>query len=314
MSFEIKVTEETGGVKPKNFLKKRIDVPYFKIPKLIKNKRITLNGKKIKEDDVLKSGDIIKVWPNEINPVEKKKRKVEKKDLKIPIIYEDDNILVFNKLPGVIVQGAQDNETSLSLHLAHHKSKIVDTSDFDYFHVHRLDKDTSGVLVVAKNLQSLRELNKVFRQRDVVKKYVCLCVGRPDEESGKVDEYLRRSEQGVREKVQVCSKKDADGKKSLSFYKVVAHYEHDLEDFSLVEVEIKTGITHQIRVHMKHLGCPVFGDRMYGNLSVNRKYEEILDRQFLHAKYLEFEFKGKRLKFEAPITQDLSNMITHISN
>lgn len=309
MSFEIIITKEYDGVKPKNFLKKKIDLPYFKLPSLLKDKRITVNGKKIKEETLLKEGDVIKVWPNDINPVEQKKYQTSAKDLEIPIIYEDEDLIIFNKPSGVVVQGAQDNDTSLSLHLAHYKQKINDKADFEYFHAHRLDKETSGVLVVAKNLQTLRDLNQIFREKTIVKKYVALCIGLFKEKSGKVEVFMKRNEQGVREKMSICSTKEKEAEKSLSYYNVLKEYEHKKDDFSLVEIEIKTGITHQIRVHMKSLGHPVLGDKMYGNSTVNREYAEILTRQFLHAKYLEFEYKGKKHKFEADLSDDLKAML-----
>lgn len=309
MTFEIIITKEYDGLKPKSFLKKRIDIPYFKIPKLLKDKRITLNGKKIKEEDILREGDIIKVWPNDINLVEQKKYHINTKDLEIPIIFENEDFLVFNKPAGIIVQGAQDNETSLSLHLAHYKQKIGDKSDFEYFHAHRLDKETSGILVVAKNRQTLRDLNQIFREKNIVKKYVCLCTGIFEKKEGQVEAFMRKNELGVKEKMSICSAKEKDAERSLSLYKVLKEYEHDKEDFSLVEVEIKTGITHQIRVHMKSLGHPILGDKLYGNTAVNREYENVLNRQFLHAKQLEFEYKGKKYVFQAELTEDLKVML-----
>lgn len=309
MSFEIVITKEYDGVKPKSFLKKRVDTPYFKIPRLLKEKRITLNGKKIKEDTVLREGDIIKVWASDINPVEVKKYHLDSKDLEIPIIFENEDFIVFNKSSGIIVQGAQDNETSLSLHLAHYKQSIGDKSDFEYFHAHRLDKETSGILVVAKNRQTLRDLNQIFREKSIIKKYVCLCLGHFEKKEGQVEVFLRKNEIGVKEKMAICSAKEKDAERSLSIYKVLKEYEHRKEDFSLVEVEIKTGITHQIRVHMKSLGHPVLGDKLYGNSTVNREYENIINRQFLHAQFLEFEYKGKKYSFDAELTNDLKAML-----
>ena len=286
MPYEIIITKEFDGVKPKNFLKKTLDIPFFKVIDFIRDKRITLNGKKIKKDDVLRTGAVIKVWKDDIKLREVKKEFREMKDLNIPIVFESDDFMVLNKPSGVIVQGAQDNSTSLSLHLAWYKNQINDKSDFEYFHVHRLDKETSGALVVAKNGQTLRELNRVFRDRGVAKKYICLCSGEFEEKRGKVEVFLERTPQEVREKVKVVKKKTLKAKRSLSFYKVIKEFEYKDEVFSLVEVEIKTGVTHQIRVHMKHLGHPIVGDKMYGNSAINRKFEGKLDRQFLHASFI----------------------------
>lgn len=312
MSIEIKVTKEYDGVKPKNFLKKKIDVPFFKVVNLISDKRITLNGKKIKQDDVLHEGDVIKIWPHDISLRDVKKYHENMEDLGIDVIYENADFIVFNKLPGIVVQGAQHDNKSISLHLAWHKNKIGDLSDFEYFHAHRIDKDTSGLLVVAKTAVSIRDLNEIFRERGVVKKYICLCVGEFDKKEGEIDVFLKRTEEGVREKVKVCKTKEGDAKKSLSYYKVVGEFEYKDEILSLVEVEIKTGITHQIRVHMKYLGHPIVGDKMYGNSSVNRLFEGKLDRHFLHASHLEFEYNGEKYVFDAPLTKDLENFMKNL--
>lgn len=312
MTFEFKISAEYNGVRPKNFLKKKLDLPFYKVQNYIKDKRITLNGKKIKEDSTLRTGDIIKIWAEDVKFREVKKYHNESCDLKIPLIFQNEDFLVLNKLPEVVVQGAQDNEKSLSLHLAYLKEKNKDESDFEYFHAHRLDKQTSGVLVCAKNKVSIRDFNKLFRSRDVKKIYVCLCVGAPEKKEGSVEVFMRRNEQGVRQKMSICSAKDNDAKKSISLYKVIEEFNYDSDKFSLIEVEIKTGITHQIRVHMKSLGCPILGDRMYGNSLLNDKYKQKLDRQFLHAKQLEFEYRGKKYKFEAPLTEDLKNFLEMI--
>ncbi len=314
MSIEITITRDYDGVKPKNFIKKNIDVPFFKIVDLIKEKRITLNGKKIKSEDFLREGDVIKVWPHDIELRGVKREHLDKKDLGIDTIFEDENLLVLNKLQGVVVQGAQDNNKSISLHLAWYKDKIGDKSDFEYFHVHRLDKDTSGVLVVGKNKATVRDLNQIFRERDVVKKYICLCVGKLDKKEGEVEVYLMKNPEGSREKMSVRKKKDEDNKLSISCYKVIKEYEVEYQTFSLVEVEIKTGLTHQIRVHMKYLGNPILGDTMYGNLSLNKKYLNKLNRQFLHASHIEFDYLGKHNVFDAPLPKDLESFLKFISS
>lgn len=313
MTIEITIANEYDGVKPKNFIKKNIDVPFFKVVNLIRDKRITLNGKKIKQDDILREGDILKIWPNEITLREKKKNQENMEDLGLSVIFENENFIIFNKLSGIVVQGAQHDDKSLSLHLAWYKNKIGDERDFEYFHVHRLDKDTSGLLVVAKNEIAVRNLNEIFRQRDVVKKYICLCIGEFTEKEGKVEVLMTRNPQGTHEKMRIVQKADSETKKSLSYYKVIGEFEDkEGEFFSLVEVEIKTGITHQIRVHMKSLGHPILSDTMYGNSFINRVNENKLNRQFLHAKYLKFDYDGETCEVEAPLTSDLENFLKNL--
>ena len=314
MSIEIVVGPEYDGVKPKNFLRKKVDVPFFMVVKMISEKRVTLNGKKIKKETVMREGDVLKIWPHDIKLREEVKNHKDKKDLKIPVIFENDDFIVFNKLPGVVVQGAQHNELSLGLHLAYYQDKVGDRSDFEFFHAHRLDKDTSGCLVVAKSQVALRDLNEVFRNKDIVKKYLCLCVGGFESDSGKVEAIMRRNEQGVREKMSIVADKRPGDKRSLSFYKVLDEIEFEDEVFSLVEVEIRTGVTHQIRVHMKSLGHPIVGDSMYGVSVVNSNFEERLNRQFLHASHLEFDYKGKHFSFDAPLAKDLDDFLKFLKD
>ncbi len=313
MPYELTISKEYEGTRVKNYLKKYIDIPYSALFKYLKNKRITLNGKKIKKDDVLHQGDVVKVWLDTI-PLRKPSTTFsDSKDLGMEILENNEDFLVLNKLPEVIVQGAQDSSKSLSLHLAYLKKKFEDTSDFEYFHVHRLDKDTSGVLVVAKKRPVLRELNSLFRQRDVVKKYLCLCDGEFLEKKGSVEINLARAPEGSREKVRVAQQ-HKDSRKTHSEYRVVKEYVHKDNVLSLVEVEIKTGFMHQIRVHMKHLGHPILGDKMYGNSYINTFYEAFLKRQFLHASSIEFSYGDKNYFIEAPLSKDLDKFLKFISS
>ncbi len=314
MTYEIIVTSEFDSVKPKNFLKKKLDLPYNKLFKYIKEKRITLNGKKIKEESILKKGDVIKVWLDEIKLRQETRVQRESRNLKIDTIFENDDFLVLNKPSGIIVQGAQDNQTSLSLHLSYLKNKNKDLSSFDYFHVHRIDKDTSGILVAAKTPVALRDLNEIFRDRTITKTYLALCCGEFQNKTGEIKLKLQRNEQGLREKVieQNKSIKSEWVKDSHSIYRVIDEYKYNNETFSLVEIEIKTGVMHQIRVHMKHLGNPIVGDRMYGKMFVNKEFENILPRQFLHASSVKFEYKKKKFNFEAPFLYDLNYCLSNL--
>jgi len=315
MSIEIKITSEYDGVKPKNFIKKKIDVPFSKIVDLLKDKRITINGKKIKKETVLREGDVLKVWPHDINLREVVKNQKESKNLGLEVICDTDDFVVFNKLPNVVVQGAQHNNMSISLHLAWYKQQLKDDTDFEYFHVHRLDKDTSGCVVVAKNNPTLRDFNHIFRTREVTKKYLCLVVGEPEEASGKIEVLMKRNPEGSREKMSITNNKnDKEAKKSVSNYEVLETFETEDDIFSLIEVEIKTGLTHQIRVHMKHLGCPILGDKMYGNSIMNQKYEDLINRQFLHAVYIGFDYNGQKYDLTASLTPDLQKVMEYLEN
>jgi RluA family pseudouridine synthase len=310
MTFEIKITKDYEGVSPKGFIKKMIDVPFTKVHKLIKDKRLTINGKKIGQDQKLKTGDILKCWLDDIklrgeSQTVSMTENQEAKNLGIGTIFQNEDLLILNKEAGVVVQGAQDNDTSLSLHLQYLKNKNKDLKEFNYFHVHRLDKETSGVLVCVKNQIALRELNKIFAERKITKKYLCLCDGQFEKQEGTIEVLMDRNEQGVKEKMKIV---EIGGKKSISHYKVIDEYEFKDETVTMVEVEIETGLTHQIRVHLKSIGHPVVGDKMYGNTYINQIFGSSLSRQFLHAQSLEFDYKDEHHKFIAPLTQDIKSL------
>ena len=312
MSYELKINKEFEGTKAKNYLKKTIDVPHSALFKYLKNKRITLNGKKIKKDDVLRGGDIIKVWLDTIPLKETKKNFNKSKNLGMEVIGENEDFLVLNKLPGIVVQGAQEQSESLSLHLAYLKQKAQDFSDFEYFHVHRLDKQTSGVLVIAKTRTALRELNALFKSNKVEKTYVCLCDGEFEQTEGTIEVHLQRNPEGSKEKVSVVDTKTSQSKTTVSHYAVLEQYSYGEDVFSLVRVTIETGFMHQIRVHMKYLGHPIIGDSMYGNSYLNRKYSWGITRQFLHAKTISFTYKDEFFSIEAPINKDLVEFLSYI--
>ncbi len=310
MTFEITVTKDYEGVSPKGFIKKMVDVPFTRVHKLIKEKRLTINGKKIKGEVKIKTGDVLKCWLDDIqlrkdNQTINLNENQEEKNLGIDTIFEDENLLILNKQAGVVVQGAQDNDTSLSLHLQYLKNKNKDYKEFNYFHVHRLDKDTSGVLVCAKNQIALRGLNKVFAERQITKKYLALCDGQFEKSEGTIEVLMERNEQGMKEKMKIVTQ---GGKKSISHYKVIDEFEFKDETVTMVEVTIETGLTHQIRVHLKSIGHPLIGDKMYGNNYINKVFENSLKRQFLHAQSLEFEFEDEKHKFVAPLTSDLKSL------
>jgi len=304
----ITIKDEYVGISVKNFLKKKIDLSFHDINKNIDSKRITLNQKKIKQGDKLSKGDTIEIHSDKIKERKPKQNTIQARDLKIPIIYEDKELLVLNKPAGVVVQGAQDNDTSLSLHLQFLKEKNKDSSDFQYFHAHRIDKLTSGVLVCGKTRESIRELNKLFKEKKIKKEYLCLCYGHFNKKKGEISVPLKKTSEEVFEKVTTTSTEDKEGRPTLSLYHVLNEYKYKGEKFSLVEVEIKTVFTHQIRVHMKYLGHEIVGDKMYANQKINNLFI-MLKRHFLHAKLLQFKYKNKKFTFDAPMTQDLKGIL-----
>lgn len=240
-------------------------------------------------------------------------------DFSIPldVVYEDENIVVINKQAKISVHPSMNepNRTLANALIARYP-KIKDVGDpltgsgqviqIRPGIVHRLDKDTSGLLVVAKNQKTFEFLKNEWQSGQVVKKYLALVWGHLKLESGKIESELARSPKEFRKRIVVRPGKNAlVGKLAVTEYKIIKKF----RDFSLVEVSPKTGRMHQIRVHMASIGHPVVGDKVYGK---NKKIPEGLSRQFLHAYYLSFSLFGKKLAFEADLPEDLEKILTRL--
>lgn len=215
--------------------------------------------------------------------------------MKLKILYEDENVLVVDKPAGIIVhpgEGKKDYGVTVV-------NLIEDKLDKDFRSgerpgiVHRLDKDTSGVLIVAKNKTACTSLKKQFKDRKVGKKYIALVNGKMQYPEGIIDSPIARADRGGN-KMRVSS--SADGREAVTKYLLKNVYKFD-KNFpaSLIDIEPKTGRTHQIRVHMAAIGHPVIGDPFYGNRKVNKIFEHSLGlrRQFLHSCSIKFKLPGK---------------------
>ncbi len=256
-------------------------------------------------------------------PIMNKEVKLEP-DFKIPlnIVYEDKDVIVLNKQAGISVHPSinEPNGTLANALIARYPEikNVGDppspsATDGQAIQlrpgiVHRLDKDTSGILVVVKNQKTFEFLKKEWQDGQVIKKYLALVWGRPKSESGKIESELVRSPKEFRKRIVVRPGKNAlAGKLAVTEYKVVKKF----KDFSLVEVSPKTGRMHQIRVHMASLGHPVVGDKVYGKRSPFGRSP--VGRQFLHAYYLSFSLpSGKKLALETDLPEDLERVLTKL--
>lgn len=237
-----------------------------------------------------------------------------KPELNIPldIVYEDDDVVVINKQAGISVHPSINEPSGTianTLIARYPEIKNVGEDPLRPGIVHRLDKDTSGLLVVAKNQKAFDFLKKEWQLGQVVKKYLTLVWGHP-KETGQIESELTRSRKDFRKRMVVRPEKNKDkkitGKMAVTEYKVIKNY----EDFSLVEVFPKTGRMHQIRVHMASIGYPVVGDKIYGK---KRENPVGLNRQFLHAYYLSFSGpSGKKLALETDLPEDLKKVLTKL--
>jgi len=242
-----------------------------------------------------------------------------KPDFNIPldVVYEDDDVIVLNKQAGISVHPSvnEPEGTLANALIAKYPGLIIVGEDpIRPGIIHRLDKDTSGLLVVAKNQKTFEFLKKEWQEGRVVKKYLALVWGHLNPpaggEKGEIKSELARSIKDFRKRMVIRPEKNKDnkitGKLAITEYKVVKKF----KDYSLVEVYPKTGRMHQIRVHMASIGNPVAGDKIYGK---NKKAPEGLTRQFLHAYYLSFSLpSGKKLALEADPPEDLKKVLTKL--
>ena len=229
---------------------------------------------------------------------------------KISIVYEDKNLLVINKPSGLIThpKNADDNQESVTGWLIekYPEIKTVGEDSLRPGLVHRLDKDTSGLLVIAKNQDSFLYLKNLFQERKIKKFYLALVCGKPKEPKGIIDAPMGRI--GMKRTTRVMgNKKLKDKKEAVTEYSTLKNF----HDFTLLEVSPHTGRTHQIRVHLKSIGTPVAGDPLYGHQNTNGpKGPECL---FLHAYKLQFVSPdGKSLAFETDLPDNLQKFINEL--
>jgi 23S rRNA pseudouridine1911/1915/1917 synthase len=215
----------------------------------------------------------------------------------IEVIYEDDQVLVINKPAGVSMHKINSNDDSITIHDLFN-SKLAQNDKLRGGIVHRLDKDTSGVVIMAKTTEALEFLQAQFSSREVDKSYLALVWGRLNHPRARIELPIARSS-----KSPTAMSIKAGGKMSVSEYEVISEY----DNYSYVRISIHTGRTHQIRVQFSHMGHPVVGDKMYGS----KPLPSGLDRQFLHAQKLALILPGNKAKteFEASLPTDLADFL-----
>jgi 23S rRNA pseudouridine1911/1915/1917 synthase len=226
---------------------------------------------------------------------------------KIKIIYEDDKLLIIDKPAGLIVfpEGETKEKTLIDLLLEDlPELKNAGTAP-RYGIVHRLDKDTSGVLLVAKNNEALESFQKQFKEGLIKKRYIALVVGNLKNDEGTIETLIGRSPQDRRkQKVYLENDPASEGKrKAITKYKLLQRF----ENYDLIEIEPRSGRKHQIRTHLSYLGHPIAGDKLYG--FKNQPLPKDLKRQFLHASYLKTD-DGK--EFESELPEDLKQALNNI--
>lgn len=242
------------------------------------------------------------------------------------VVFEDDDLVVVNKPPGLVVNRADSVKdiTMQDLMEREHPTSfdMLDQSSEDKNFrqrsgmVHRLDKDTSGIIIWAKKTEVMMDLMRQFKERRVDKTYLTLVHGRMDPREGTINWPIGRSRKNRQKfEVQIDGKPASTGYEVLSYYKMKKDIEHTYQDgFSLMEMSPKTGRTHQIRVHLTHLKHPIVGDRLYGTKKRVKSDAKWCQRQFLHAHSLILMHPGtkKQLEFRADLSEDLQKVLSRL--
>ena len=271
------------------------------IKRLLEEEKIHVNGKVEKSSYKVKNGDNI-----EIEIPDAKETKLEAQNIPVPVIYEDKDIIVVNKHKGMVVHPANGNPdgTLVNAILAMCKGSLSGIGgEIRPGIVHRLDKDTSGLLIVAKNDEAHIKMSKQIQDRKVEKRYIALVRGNVPDNEATIDMPIARSKVD-RKKMAV----DKNGKEAVTHFKVLKRY----GNYTLLEIKIDTGRTHQIRVHMSYIGYPVVGDSVYSS----GKNEFGVEGQMLHARYLKFKhpITGKELNLEAPLPEYFEKIIKQLES
>jgi 23S rRNA pseudouridine1911/1915/1917 synthase len=271
-----------------------------RVQALIKSGNILVDGKRVRAHQKIREGMDINVDIPPAIDVD-----LEAEDIPLEVIHEDSDLIVINKPAGLVVHPAAGHwsGTLVNALLFHCKDLKGIGGEMRPGIVHRLDKDTSGALVAAKNEQAMEALQRQFKDRVVRKEYLTIVHGTPSPESGEINTMIGRSSHD-RKKMSV---KPVSGREAITEYAVEERY----DGTSLVRVRIATGRTHQIRVHMAHLGHPVVGDKQYGSAKRDNELSLKPLRQMLHAQFLALAHPsdGRTVKFEAPLWPDMLELI-----
>lgn len=299
--MNIKVNEENVGKRIDSFIPMvQEDISRSMVQKLIEQKNIKVNGKETKHSYKLKLNDEIEIFVPEAKEINLKAQ-----DIPLNVIYEDNDIIVINKPKGMVVHPANGNPDGTLVNAVMNKCKDSLSGIGGEIRpgiVHRLDKDTSGAIIVAKNDKAHIALSEQLKNHEVKKTYLALVRGIIKENEATINMPIARSKKD-RKKMDV----DKDGKEAITHFKVLGRYKNK---YTLLQINLETGRTHQIRVHLSHIGYPIIGDEVYSN----GKNEWNVSGQCLHAWKLEFihPITGKKISLEAEIPEYLENIIKEL--
>ncbi len=285
----IKITKNDCGIRLDRFFKRHYPTLAFgMVAKLIRTKKITLNGLKSSISSHIKEGDILR-FPKIQDSITKKPSSNKNpptalvQTIKSSIIFEDENIIAINKPAGIAVQGGSNISNSIDSifsFLYDERPKLV----------HRIDKETSGVLILAKNSNIASKLGAVIKSKNFDKTYLAICYGNTPDAEGSINSPIAHHNQ-------IDDNKEVVMRPALTHYRVL---DKALNSYCLLELQIPTGRNHQIRIHLASINCPVLGDKKYGKKSnANDLQDSLSQKMHLHSMKISFQLLGKSYNIEA---------------
>lgn len=274
------------------YLAEELGISRSTVKKMIDEGFVLVNGKEVKASLILSEADELFVKDGFI-----KETSFEAEDIPINIVYEDDDLLVINKKSGMVVHPGNGNTSGTLVNaLMHYTKNLSNKEAFRPGIVHRIDKDTSGLMLVAKNDKAHDILAEGFKNKTIKREYIALVCGVIGEDSGVIDAPIGRD---AKDRKKMCVTSE-NSKKAVTHFKVLKRYEH----YTLLRLILDTGRTHQIRVHMKYIGHPVYNDPVYG-----KAYNDF--GQFLHSASIDFEqpTTHEHLHFECDVPKEFQDFL-----
>ncbi len=274
------------------YLAEELGISRSTVKKMIDEGFVLVNGKEVKASLILSEADELFVKDGFI-----KEASFEAEDIPINIVYEDDDLLVINKKSGMVVHPGNGNTSGTLVNaLMHYTKNLSNKEAFRPGIVHRIDKDTSGLMLVAKNDKAHDILAEGFKNKTIKREYIALVCGVIQEDSGVIDAPIGRD---AKDRKKMCVTSE-NSKKAVTHFKVLKRYEH----YTLLRLILDTGRTHQIRVHMKYIGHPVYNDPVYG-----KAYNDF--GQFLHSASIDFEqpTTHEHLHFECDVPKEFQDFL-----
>lgn len=304
----IVVETAEAGERLDTFLAQKTGITRSQVQKVIEKGEVSVNGRPESQNFRVKAGDAVT-----INTSEKKDGVLEPEPIPVDILYKDDYLVVVNKPAGMVVYPAAGHSHGTLMNaLSYHCRKLASTGGpLRPGIVHRLDKDTSGVMVIALDDRAYYDLAEQFRQRTINRRYIALVFGDLIKDEGTITLKIGRSESDRKK----MSTRVRRGKEAVTKWKVIRRFRYA----TLVEAKLGTGRTHQIRVHFASIGHPVLGDKTYGKkiqVETTTRGKIMFPRQMLHAELLGFihPSTGKYLEFSSPLPEDMAEKMKEVQS